>query len=192
VDQRVQLLCRVLEAVFRNCRSLAVNGPFGKCGVLVVASHRWHACHRHMQFSAVEGHGAWSASMAGRRMGNSSGCGKCLPSTLECLAIEERRAFRGEDAVHVRDNPTPQHGAPRHIRADNDLDLISWVVKSWCKQGGTGTLYIDRGSRWQNGTVASSNGRLRDELSLSEIFDTLAEGMCPVHRRRMFCNHGRI
>ena len=34
---------------------------------------------------------------------------------------------------------------------------------------------IDPGSPWQNGIVESFNGRLRDELLSSEIFDTLAE-----------------
>jgi transposase InsO family protein len=42
--------------------------------------------------------------------------------------------------------------------------MISKAVKAWCGESGTGTLYIDPGSPWQNGIVESFNGRLRDEL----------------------------
>jgi hypothetical protein len=85
-----------------------------------------------------------------------------------------------------------KRGAPRHIRADNGPEMISKTVKSWCKEGGTGTLHIDPGSPWQNGIVESFNGRLRGELLSSEIFDTLAETTYLVHRWRMFHNHRHI
>ncbi|MBM4223554.1 MAG: transposase [Gammaproteobacteria bacterium] len=54
--------------------------------------------------------------------------------------------------------------------------MISKALKAWCEESGTGALYIDPGSPWQNGIVESFNGRLRDELLSSEIFDTLARG----------------
>jgi len=41
---------------------------------------------------------------------------------------------------------------------------------SWVK-----TLYIEPGSRWENGYVESFNGKLRDELLNVEIFATLFE-----------------
>jgi transposase InsO family protein len=112
--------------------------------------------------------------------------------TRECLAIEVARNFRGEDIVAVLDELTAIRGAPAHLRADNGPEMISKAVKAWCAESGTGTLYIDPGSPWQNGIVESFNGRLRDELLSSEIFDTLAEARYLIDRWRLFYNHRRI
>jgi transposase InsO family protein len=112
--------------------------------------------------------------------------------TRECLAIEVARNFRGEDIVAVLDELTAIRGAPAHLRADNGPEMISKAVKACCAESGTGTLYIDPGSPWQNGIVESFNGRLRDELLSSEIFDTLAEARYLIDRWRLFYNHRRI
>jgi transposase InsO family protein len=112
--------------------------------------------------------------------------------TRECLAIEVRRNLRGEDIVAVLDELTAIRGAPAHIRADNGPEMISKAVRAWCAESGTGALYIDPGSPWQNGIVESFNGRLRDELLSSEIFATLAEARLLVDRWRLFYNHRRI
>ena len=112
--------------------------------------------------------------------------------TRECLAIEVHRNLRGEDIVAVLDELTAIRGAPAHLRADNGPEMISKAVKVWCEESGTGALYIDPGSPWQNGIVESFNGRLRDELLSSEIFDTLAEARYLIDRWRLFYNHRRI
>ena len=112
--------------------------------------------------------------------------------TRECLAIEVARNFRGEDIVAVMDELTAIRGAPAHLRADNGPEMISKAVKAWCAESGTGTLYIDPGSPWQNGIVESFNGRLRDELLSSEIFDKLAEARYLIDRWRLFYSHRRI
>jgi putative transposase len=112
--------------------------------------------------------------------------------TRECLAIKVHRHLRREDIVAVLDELTAIRGAPAHIRADNGPEMISKAVKAWCEESGTGALYIDPGSPWQNGIVESFNGRLRDELLSSEIFDTLAEARYLIDRWRLFYNHRRI
>jgi len=40
---------------------------------------------------------------------------------------------------------------------------------------GTGTLYIEPGSPWENGYCESFNGKLRDECLNGEIFYSLKE-----------------
>ena len=112
--------------------------------------------------------------------------------TRECLAIEVGRHCRGEDVVRVLDELTAIRGAPAHIRSDNGPEFVSAAVRTWCAESGTGTLYIDPGSPWQNGIVESFNGRLRDELLSSEIFDTLAEARYLIDRWRLHYNHRRI
>jgi transposase InsO family protein len=111
--------------------------------------------------------------------------------TRECLAIEVGRRCRGEDVVAVLDELTAIRGAPRHIRSDNGPEFVSRAVKRWCAESGTGTLYIDPGAPWQNGIVESFNGRLRDELLSSELFETLAETRYLVDRWRLHYNHRR-
>ena len=112
--------------------------------------------------------------------------------TRKCLAIEVRRRLRGKDVVAVLDELTAIRGAPAHLRADNGPEMISKAVKEWCASSGTDALYIDPRSPWQNGIVESFNGRLRDELLSSEIFDTLAEARYLIDRWRLFYNHRRI
>ena len=112
--------------------------------------------------------------------------------TRECLALDVGRRCRGQDIVMVLDELTAIRGAPAHIRSDNGPEFISKAVKRWCKEAGTGTLYIDPGSPWQNGIVESFNGRLRDELLSSEIFETLAEARYLVDRWRLHYNHRRL
>jgi putative transposase len=83
----------------------------------------------------------------------------------------------------VLDELTAIRGAPAHLRADNGPEMISRAVKACCTESGTGTLSLHR----PRVTVAephveSFNGRLRDELLSSEIFDTLAEARYLIDR----------
>jgi putative transposase len=112
--------------------------------------------------------------------------------TRECPTLEVARSFRGEDVVAVLDELAAIRGAPAHIRCDNGPEFVSAAVRRWCEEIGTGTLYIDPGSPWQNGIVESFNGRLRDELLSSEIFDSLAEARYLIERWRLHYNHRRI
>ena len=64
---------------------------------------------------------------------------------------------------------------PEHIRSDNGPEFTAKVVRGWLKRLGVRTLYIEPGSPWENGYIESFNGKLRDELLNTEIFDTLLE-----------------
>jgi len=84
------------------------------------------------------------------------------------------------------DELTAIRGAPAQLRADNGPEIISKAVKAWCAASGTDTFYLDPGSPGQNGIEESFNGRLRDELLSSEIFDTLTEARYLIDRWRLF------
>jgi transposase InsO family protein len=56
-----------------------------------------------------------------------------------------------------------QRGAPMFLRFDNGPEFIANAVADWCRFNGTGTVFIDPGSPWQNAWIESFNGRLRDE-----------------------------
>jgi putative transposase len=63
-----------------------------------------------------------------------------------------------------------RHGIPAHIRSDNGPEMTAKVVRDWLTQIGSKTLFIEPGSRWENGYYESFNGKLRDELLNGEIF----------------------
>lgn len=48
-------------------------------------------------------------------------------------------------------------------------------LRKWLSKLGTGTLYIEPGSSWENGYCESFNGKLRDEYLNGEIFYSLKE-----------------
>ena len=48
-------------------------------------------------------------------------------------------------------------------------------VRAWLNRIGVKTLFIEKGSPWENGYIESFNGKLRDELLNREVFTTLAE-----------------
>ena len=75
--------------------------------------------------------------------------------------LRPERPLRAERAIH-------NHGAPAFLRSDNGLDLIAKEVQRWLAENQIKTIYIDRGSPWQNGIVESFRGRCRDECRNQE------------------------
>ena len=66
-------------------------------------------------------------------------------------------------------------GIPEHIRSDNGPEFVAQKLRQWLGNLGTGTLYIESGSLWENGFCESFNGKLRDECLNGEIFYSLKE-----------------
>ena len=64
-------------------------------------------------------------------------------------------------------------GIPEHIRSDNGPEFIAQELRKWLGKVGTGVLYIEPGSPWENGYCESFNGKLRDECLNGEIFYSL-------------------
>ena len=48
-------------------------------------------------------------------------------------------------------------------------------IRRWLDRAAVDTLYIQKGSPWENGYVESFNGRLRDEILDRELFLSLSE-----------------
>ena len=49
------------------------------------------------------------------------------------------------------------------MRFHHGPEFIAYAVADWCRFKGTGTVFIDPGSPWQNAWIESFNGRMRDE-----------------------------
>jgi putative transposase len=66
-------------------------------------------------------------------------------------------------------------GIPESIRSDNGPEFVAKELREWLAKVGTGTLYIEPGSPWENGYCESFHGKLRDECLNGEIFYSLRE-----------------
>src|SRR5271163_3755006 len=55
-----------------------------------------------------------------------------------------------------------QKSPVRSMRSDNGPEFVAKELRKWLGNVGTGTLYIEPGSPWENGYCESFNGKLRD------------------------------
>ena len=79
----------------------------------------------------------------------------------------------------------PVTGVPKYVRSDNGPEFTARQIRTWLNELGTGTLFIEPGSPWENGYIESFNGKMRDELLNGEIFDTLLEAQVLIERWRI-------
>ncbi len=91
-------------------------------------------------------------------------------STRECLAIDVGHSLSAQDVMSVLQYLFAVRGMPERIRSDNSPELVSKVVCRWLKEADVKTLFVAKGSPWEDGYVESFNGTLRDELLNREIF----------------------
>ena len=95
--------------------------------------------------------------------------------TRECLALLVDRRITSQDVIDKLFQLFVFRGVPEHIRSDNGPEFTARAIRGWLNRLGVKTLFIERGSPWENGYIESFNGKLRDELLNREIFTTLAE-----------------
>ena len=76
------------------------------------------------------------------------------------------------------------HGVPVHVRSDNGPAFTAELVRLWLHGLQVQTLFIEPGSPWENGSVESFTGTLRDELLDRELFYTLTEAKILIERWR--------
>ena len=70
-------------------------------------------------------------------------------------------------------------------------EFVAQELRQWLGKLRTGTLYIERGSPWENGYCESFNGMLRDECLNGEIFYSLKETQVVIEQWRLEYNTRR-
>ncbi len=108
--------------------------------------------------------------------------------TRECLAIRVGRKLKAVDVIDVLADLFIMRGVPGHIRSDNGPEFAAVAVKGWITGVRASTAFIEPGSPWENGYVESFNGKLRDELLNTEVFNTLAEAKVLIEQWRRHYN----
>ena len=111
--------------------------------------------------------------------------------TRECLALRVERRLNSLEVIDTLADVMLVRGIPEHIRSDNGPEFIARELQNWLARVGTRTLYIERGSPWENGYCESFNGKLRDECLNGEIFYSLKEAQIVIERWRMEYNTER-
>ncbi len=111
--------------------------------------------------------------------------------TRESLAIEVAWSFTARQVVEVLGYLFAVRGVPEHLRSDNGPEFVAREVTRWLYQAGVKTLFIAKGSPWENGYVESFNSRFRDELLNRELFIGLEDARWSVDRWRLDYNHQR-
>jgi putative transposase len=111
--------------------------------------------------------------------------------TRDCLAIAVARRLTSDDVLQVLADLFADRGPPDHIRSDNGGEFTAKIVRAWLGRIGVRTLFIERGSAWENGYNESFNGKLRDELLDREIFHSLQEAEVLIERWRRHYNTSR-
>jgi len=112
--------------------------------------------------------------------------------TRECLAIDVSRSLTSEDVLERLSDLFIHRGPPEYIRSDNGPEFTAHRVRDWLKNVGVKTLFIEPGSPWENGFIEAFNGKLRDELLNTELFDTLLEARVLIERWRIHYNTVRL
>jgi transposase InsO family protein len=98
--------------------------------------------------------------------------------TRECRAIDVSRRMTSAVVLKRLSDLLIQRGPPQHIRSDNGPEFTAHRARDWLENAGVKTLFIQPDSPLSlpaNGFIESFNGKQRDELPNTEIFDTLLE-----------------
>ena len=108
--------------------------------------------------------------------------------TRECLAIRVARRLGSYEVIEALADVMLLRGVPENLRSDNCPEFVGQELRQWLAKVGTGTLYIEPGSPWENGYCESFNGRLRDECLNGEIFYSLKEAQVVIEKWRVLYN----
>ena len=112
-------------------------------------------------------------------------------NTRECLAIRVARRLGSYEVIETLADVMLWRGIPENIRSDNGPEFVAKELRKWLANIGTGTLYIEPGSPWENGYCESFNGKLRDECLNGEIFYSLKEAQIVIEKWRVEYNTRR-
>lgn len=111
--------------------------------------------------------------------------------TRESVGIKVDRKIRAQDVIDALYHLFIFRGIPEHIRSDNGPEFTAKAIRKWLSQLGVKTLFIERGSPWENGYIESFNGKMRDELLNREVFTTLKEAQVLIEEWRREYNQVR-
>lgn len=82
-------------------------------------------------------------------------------------------------------------GLPKVIRVDNDPELISVALDTWCKERCITLVFIQQGKPMQNGYIERCNVSIRREFLNAYVFWTIDEVLQKAEEYRLDYNAER-
>ena len=115
---------------------------------------------------------------------------------LNTLTVQETSADHDHDGFRSLRSLQPSWSTPSLAKASSfprcyGAEFVAKELRKWLANVGTGTLYIEPGSPWENGYCESFNGKLRDECLNGEIFYSLKEAQIVIEKWRVEYNTSR-
>jgi putative transposase len=95
--------------------------------------------------------------------------------TRVCLGIVVDTSLSGARVSRELDRIIDEHGKPETILSDNGTEFTSHAILKWSLEKKVQWDYIQPGKPYQNGTIESFNGKLRDECLNENLFLSLKE-----------------
>ncbi len=111
--------------------------------------------------------------------------------TREVVEYRVDRRIRAADVQTTLKEAIERKGAPKFLRSDNGSEFIEKQLRSWLKDNGVRTIYIDPGCPWQNPFAESFNSTFRDECLNGEVFVSLLEARIIISRFMNYYNTRR-
>ena len=88
----------------------------------------------------------------------------------ECLALEARRSFRGEDVAKVLSELVGRHGRPQTIQCDQSTEFTSMALDRWAYWNEVGLSFSRPGRPGDNARNEAFNGLVRRECLSHHYF----------------------
>jgi len=95
--------------------------------------------------------------------------------TRECLSIFVDTSINGRKVTEVLNKLIDANGKPNTILSDNGTEFTSNAVLKWTSDQEIDWQYIEPGKPFQNGSIESFNGKLRDECLNESWFLNLSD-----------------
>ena len=111
--------------------------------------------------------------------------------TRQCLKLVVDTSLSGKSVVKALEEVIEEFGPPGEIVSDNGTEFTSNAILQWCHQKGLSWRYIAPGKPYQNGSVESFNGKLRDECLNENWFLSLKDAKMLIENWREEYNNER-
>lgn len=77
-------------------------------------------------------------------------------AVCKALSVVPQRRVRSGDVLAVLADLFVEHGPPEHISFNNGPEFAAKAVRAWLARVSVKTLFIEPGSPWENGCIATS------------------------------------
>jgi putative transposase len=101
--------------------------------------------------------------------------------TRECLALEARRSFKGEDVAHVLSGIIARRGKPRTIQCDQGTEFTSMAMDHWAYWNKIGLSCSRPGKPGDNARCEAFNSLVRRECLTLHYFLGIRDAGAVLH-----------